>query len=116
MEFQKLIDLAKKEQIEDIEIYYSRTNQPRKLISKGKLTFTSEYLQVGDYSINIKDIISTSPVGGVKLIITTTDDSYLIKGHERFNPIKFTIFMNILEGPIKESKGDNYYGLDIYNL
>ena len=101
---------------EDIEIYYSRTNQPRELISKGKLTFTSEYLQVGDYSINIKDIISTSPVGGVKLIITTTDDSYLIKGHERFNPIKFTLFMNILEGPIKESKGDKYYGLDIYNL
>lgn len=101
---------------EDIEIYYSRTYQPRELISKGKLIFTPEYLQVGEYTINIKDIISASPVGGVKLVITTNDDSYFIKGHEKFNPLKFVLFLNILEGPIKESQGDKYYDLSIYNL
>ena len=101
---------------EDVEIYFSRTNQPRELISKGKLTFTNEYLKVGEYTISIKDIISTSPVGGTKLVVTTMDDSYFIKGHERFNPIKFTLFLNILEGPVKENKGDKYYDLDIYNL
>lgn len=98
----------------DVEIYYSNVNKPRELITKGKLVLTKNYIKLEDYIINIKDVISASPIGGFKIIVTTNENNYIIKGHERFNPLKYALIFNILDCPIKEKGGDKYYGFDIY--
>lgn len=98
-----------------VELYISNSNKPRKLLQKGPLVLTSEYLQCGNYRLFISDIIAMSPIGGFKMIVTTNENNYIVKGQTRFNPIKYTLFMNKLEGPIKAKGGDKYYGLNIFN-
>ena len=98
----------------DVEIYYSNTNQPRTLITKGKLKLFNDYLMINDYKIDVKDIIAASPVGGYKLMLSTDSNNYLFKGQERFNPVKYALILNVLDGPIKEKGGDKYYGFSIY--
>ena len=97
----------------DVEIYYSNYNKPRKLITRGKLILDKEGLKCNDLIIYNKDITSSSAIGGFKFIATTNENNYLIKGPKRFNPIKYVLMFNILDGPIKENGGDKYYGLDI---
>lgn len=97
----------------DVKIYYSNYNKPRKLITKGKLILDKEGLKCNDLIIYNKDITSSSAIGGFKFIATTNENNYLIKGPKRFNPIKYVLMFNILDGPIKENGGDKYYGLDI---
>lgn len=98
----------------DVEIYYSNTNQPRTLITKGELKLFNDYLMINDYKIDVKDIIAASPVGGFKLMLSTDSNNYLFKGKERFNPVKYALILNVLDGPIKEKGGDKYYGFSIY--
>jgi hypothetical protein len=69
---------------------------------------------INDYKIDVKDIIAASPVGGFKLILSTDSNNYLFKGKERFNPVKYALILNVLDGPIKEKGGDKYYGFSIY--
>ena len=69
---------------------------------------------VNDYKIEVKDIVAASPVGGFKLMLSSLDNNYLIKGTERFNPVKYALILNVLDGPIKERGGDKYYGFSIY--
>ena len=99
---------------EDVEIYYSNTNQKRTLITKGKLILTKDYFKINDKIINVREITAASPVGGFKLMLSTEDNNYLLKGKERFNPVKYALILNVLESPIKERGGDKYYGFSIY--
>lgn len=98
---------------DDVEVYYSNYNKPRKLITKGKLILDKDGLKCNDLIISIKDITSSSSIGGFKFIATTNENNYLIKGNARFNPIKYVLMFNVLEGPIKENGGDKYYGLSV---
>lgn len=95
---------------EEVELYYSNTNQPRTLITKGTLTLTKDYFQINDYKIAVNEVTSASPVGGFKAVVSTDNNNYLIKGNEKFNPLKYVLILNILDGPIKERGGDKYYG------
>ncbi len=99
-----------------IKLYNLQTKKPKKLITKGNLIFTKDYLLINNHKIFVNEITSVSPVGGIKLLINTTNNCYMIKGNKRFNPVKFCLFLNILEGPIKNGKGEKYYDLNIYNL
>lgn len=99
---------------EQVKLYYSNTNKPRTLITQSTMTTTKNYLTIGEHKILIKDIVAASPVGGYKLMISTDDNNYLLKGNERFNPVKYTLILNVLDGPIKERGGDKYYGFSIY--
>lgn len=98
---------------EEVEIYRSEYNRPRKLLSKGKLVLNSVELICGDFSIKVKEITSSSVIGGFKFIVSTGESNYIVKGTERFNPIKYVLMFNVLDGPIKEKGGDKYYGLSI---
>lgn len=98
---------------EEVELYRSEYNKPRKLITKGKLVLNSEELKCNEYSIKIKEITSSSVIGGFKFIVSTEDSNYIVKGSPRFNPIKYVLMFNALDGPIKEKGGDKYYGLSI---
>ena len=62
----------------------------------------------------MSEITSSSVIGGFKFIVSTEDSNYIVKGNERFNPIKYVLMFNVLDGPIKEKGGDKYYGLSIY--
>lgn len=101
-------------QDEPVQIFLSDPNVSRQLLSKGKLQLTAKALTCESLVIPMEDILSASPVGGFKLVLTTIDHSYLIKGHCRFNPLKYTLFFNVLPTKIKERGGDDYYGLTIH--
>ena len=74
---------------------------------------TKDELKCNECVIKVKDIQSSSSIGGFKFIATTEENNYLIIGHPRFNPIKYVLMFNVLEGPIKDKGGDKYYDLNI---
>ena len=110
------LDFLKDLEIKENEVIYKdenikfidKTKLRRKNMGKGELQLTSETITLGKIEIAVKDVISISPVGGTKLIINTNDKSYLIEGHERFNPLKYVLTFNKLLD-LKEK----YYGLTI---
>jgi len=79
-------------------------------IDKGEIILTDKELKVGSTTFKVKDIESASPVFGTTLQFTIKEKGYTIKGHSRFNPVKYVQILSKLDTPIKE-KGDPYFGL-----
>lgn len=98
----------------NVQLYLSDDKTPRKKISEGKLELTGNGLRCGTFFIPVSSILGASPVGGYKFVLNTTDHSYFIKGSIVFNPLKYTLFFNILAPKIKEKGGDSYYGLTLH--
>ena len=79
-------------------------------LGEGRLTLDSEKIRVGDFEVDLLDVIGASVVGGRKLAINTADRSYTIVGDSRFNALKYVLTFNVLKTGIKEEK---YYALSI---
>ncbi len=86
-----------------------KTTTVRKVLAKGELTLTKTNLTLDKLKVSVSDITSLTVIGGTKLTINVGDKSIMLKGHERFNPIKYILMFNVLRPDIKEK----YYGLDI---
>ncbi len=87
---------------------FDKTTYKRKLLAEGVLKFTKESLMIGDKLINVSDIVSSTIVGGNKLIINTENESFMIKGLDRFNGLKYVLLLNKISEKIK----DKYYSLE----
>ena len=92
---------------QNIELF-DKTNLKRKKLGCGDILLTDKVLLINKMLIPISDITSATVVGGIKLVINTKTNSYIIKGHKRFNAVKYVFFINKLAG-----LSDNYYGLTI---
>lgn len=79
-------------------------------LGEGTLTLDIDKVKVGDFEVNLSDIIGASVVGGRKLALNTVDRSYTIVGDSRFNALKYVLTFNILKTGIREEK---YYALSI---
>ena len=95
---------------ENVKLYISHVNEPRKLIKEGKLTLTTNQLIFDDFKIDVKDIIIASPIGGRKFNFSTLEESYFVIGDERFNPLKYVLMFNMLDTHMKGN--DKYFSLD----
>lgn len=80
------------------------------VIDKGEVILTDETLTVGTTTFKVIDISSASPVSGTILQFSIGEKGYTIKGHDRFNPVKYTQMLSKLDTIFKD-KGDPYYGL-----
>ena len=110
--FMKDYDLSTMREIFHDSLGVLKTANPMErivTIAKGEVILTAKELKIGNYIIPIKDIISASPIGGVILQFATKEQSYIIKGHKRFNPVKYVQLLNKLDSGIKE---DLYFSLD----
>ncbi len=86
-----------------------KTTAVRKILANGELTLTKNELKISDFTIPVKDVTSLTVIGGTKLIVNVGDKSVMVKGHERFNPLKYILIFNVIRPDLKEK----YYGLDI---
>ena len=84
----------------------------RKLLSEGKVVLTKDTFSVGEFSFNVKDILNASPISGTDLWITTNEGSFLLKGWERFNPLKYVLIFNRLNEDYKNDFLNIYYNLE----
>ena len=90
---------------------YDKTDKERKLVASGTLTLSKDLLSVGDWKVSTSEIFGGSATDGTKISFNAGDKSYLIKGSERFNSIKYLLFFNRVCKQIAEQGGDKYYGL-----
>lgn len=84
----------------------------KKHVSKGTLLLTKKYLYVGEYKIDVNDIISASPMSGSKLCLSTSDNNYQIIGDKRFNALKYVFMFHKLDTKMSRENNDNYYTID----
>ena len=99
---------------EDEEVTLKLSNPFSKSIQlcTGKMELTDQELKVGDQVFDISKITSSSPISGRKLQITYEDNSYIIRGNDRFNPLKYVLLFNKLDTDMKKNKTDIYYNLE----
>ena len=97
----------------NIKLYTSNSNEQRKLISKGNINLTDKKLTFNRIEFDIKDIQMSSVISGKNFYFSLIDGrTYLVKGHDTFNPLKYVLMFNRLDTDMKINKRDEYYSLD----
>ena len=97
---------------EDVKLFITQVNKPRKLISKGKLILTPTKLIFEEKEFELKDLIIASAIGGQKFNFSMPDADYLVIGNKKFNPLKYVLMFNKLETHMKEKQTDKYFTLN----
>jgi 1-acyl-sn-glycerol-3-phosphate acyltransferase len=95
------------------KLFVSHRGERRKLIAKGPVILTENYLKFSGKTIDIADIEIASPINGTNFNFSTGDEEYLVMGSERFNPLKYVLFFNKLNTKMKVNHADVYYNLDV---
>jgi len=96
----------------EVKLFISRPFKRRKLIHTGSIKLTDkELIFENNLTIKIEDINQASPCSGKNLSFSTKDESYLIKGSERFNPLKYALMFNKLDTALKLEGKEQYYSL-----
>ena len=96
---------------EGAKLYVSHPGEKRKLVSKGPVILTKNYLKFAEKTIDIHTIEIASPINGNNFNFSTKDEEYLVKGNPRFNPLKFVLMFNKLDTEMKAKNADVYYDL-----
>ncbi|MCQ2743045.1 MAG: 1-acyl-sn-glycerol-3-phosphate acyltransferase [Bacilli bacterium] len=92
---------------------YELGAKKRKLLSKGKMVLTKDSIQFeGDVRLPLSELSVSSPVSGRKLAMTVENKSYMVVGHQRFNPLKYSLIFNKLETKMKQTHNDIYFRID----
>ena len=97
---------------EQVKFFHIVPFKYKKKICVGKLSLDRINLKIGQKTIPIRDIVGVSPISGIKLQISTKTESYLLKGKERFNPLKYALMLNKLDSGVKLGSTDRYYNLE----
>lgn len=113
-EFVKNMDIGEGIIFQDDNVKLRKVNPfiKEEKLAKGTLTLYKDHLTVGDYSIDVANIVSASPMSGRKLCFTYNTDNYEIKGDKRFNALKYALIFHKLDTKMHKENLDNYYSLD----
>ena len=98
---------------EDVELYMTDPYQKRIFLAKGRMVLNDNELTFGDIKFPLGNIIIASPISGTRLAFSDNEHSYLVKGEDRFNPLKYVLMFNRLETAMKISNNDHYYRLEV---
>ena len=96
---------------EGAKLFISHPGKKRELIAKGPVILTKNYIKFAEKTIDIHKIEIASPINGNNFNFSTEDEDYLVKGNDRFNPLKFVLMFNKLDTQMKAKKADVYYDL-----
>ena len=97
----------------DVVLVSADPYQKRKTLYKGKMVLTDKELTFGDIKFPLGNINIASPISGTKLAFSDSEHNYLVKGSERFNPLKYVLMFNRLETNMNLKGNDNYYRLEV---
>ena len=93
----------------DVTIF-DKSSEEYKEVSHGQLVMTDTEIRVGTYAVSLLDVVAATVVGANKLVLSTRDRSFQIKGMKRFNALKYVLTFNRLNTGIEKEK---YYDLSI---
>lgn len=96
---------------EGARLFISVPGKKRQLVAKGPVILTKNYIKFGEITIDIHKIEIASPINGNNFNFSTEDEDYLVKGNDRFNPLKFVLMFNKLDTEMKKKNADVYYSL-----
>ena len=99
----------------EAELYISHPDKKRELVAKGPVVLTKDYIKFAEKTIDIHEIEIASPINGNNFNFSTSTEDYLVKGDDRFNPLKFVFMFNKLDTKMRNSKADIYYNLEERN-
>lgn len=97
---------------DNIRLYQANPYEKKVLLHKGSVALTDQELIFGELKLPVHDIASCSTISGIKLSFNIGDTTYLIKGHKRFNPLKYNFIFNKLDTVMKEKHNDDYFNLE----
>jgi len=97
---------------EGVKLVTKNPGEDSNLIDEGKIVLTDKYLKIGNTSFDLKDIVCASPFLGKNLQISVLDDSFMVLGPDRFNPLKYMFILHRLETTMKEKGTDKLFDLD----
>ena len=95
----------------DDEVALYDKSEDRVFVTKGKLVLTKNTLSVEDWQVPTSEIFGACAQDGDKFSFNVGNRAYLVIGSERFNGLKYVLFMNRVCQQIAEKGGDKYYGL-----
>lgn len=96
----------------DVELASVNPYEPFKVVATGEMKLYKDKLVVGDFVLEVTNIMSASPMSGRKLCITYNGENYQIKGNERFNALKYAFIFHRLDTKMHRESLDNYYNID----
>lgn len=96
----------------EVRLFLSNARQKRKLLSEGPIRLTKDKLIFAEkIEFNVKNIANASPISGKNFNFTIDGNSYLVKGSDRFNPLKYVFMFNKLDTLMNKSQIDRYYSI-----
>ncbi len=107
-----------------VRLFTSNSNEQRKLLVEGEIELTDkELIFRSNYKnkdvvfeskiFNLSEISISSVISGSNFYFSLINgETYLVKGKDRFNPLKYVFMFNKLDTDMKNSKRDEYYTLD----
>ena len=99
----------------EAQLYISHPDKKRELVAKGKVELTAKTIKFAGKTIDISEIEIASPINGNNFNFSTSTEDYLVKGDDRFNPLKYVLMFNKLDTKMRDSKADIYYNLEERN-
>ena len=97
------------------KLYVSHPGEKRKLVAKGPVELTAKTIKFAGKTIDISEIEIASPINGNNFNFSTSNEEYLVKGDDRFNPLKYIFMFNKLDTKMRNSNADIYYNLEERN-
>ena len=97
------------------KLYISHPDKKRELVAEGPVELTAKTIKFAEKTIDISEIEIASPINGNNFNFSTSNEEYLVKGDDRFNPLKYVLMFNKLDTKMRDSKADIYYNLEERN-
>ena len=98
---------------DDIELVSADVYETRERLYVGKITLTDMDLFFGELKFPLGIINIASPISGTRFAFSDGEHNYLVRGHDRFNPLKYVLMFNRLDTNMKIKNNDNYYRLEV---
>ncbi len=100
---------------DEVKLLLSDPFCKRKLLFKGVLRITPEYIECGEQKFFVKDIEAATVVSGKTFIFSYLGHDYSVKSgrkNVRFNPLKYVFLLNKLDSKMKLIGSDKYFNLE----
>lgn len=97
----------------NIELVSADAYEKRKKLYKGDIVLSDTELVFGDIKFPLININIASPISGTRFAFSDGEHNYLVRGFDRFNPLKYVLMFNRLETNMKLKNNDNYYRLEV---
>ncbi len=95
-----------------VALYSAEPYKRRRLMFEGEMILNEKEMIFGTKRFVLSYISGASPISGNRFSFVYENKQYLVKGGERFNPLKYVLSFHRLDTLIKRENLDEYYKLE----